>query len=264
MPLQTFPWVLLATALAAADITAAQPAAKPDEAHPALPSCHACHGRAGVSERGGVPNLAGQKAPYLAAQLGAFQRGERKHAVMAAVAAQLSEDDIRRLAEHWSRLPPAAGAPAGEGVVPVPSRMGWPAGFPQGFERYRTVVEGDTVKQRWANRVALDAAAAGQPLPEGAVIVTSNHRMEPQPGGGTAPGAALSYDTMERRAGWGAAVPTLLRNGDWDYAQFDAQQQRRSGLNQAACLACHQPQAARSHVFTLPELAQHVRAAKPR
>lgn len=258
MPLPRFPRILLAATFVAAGLSAAQPAA---EGHPALSSCHACHGRAGISERGTVPNLVGQKAPYLVAQLEAFQRGTRQHDVMAAVAAQLSAQDIRALAEHWARQPPMAVPPAGEGVVPVRSRMAWPAAFPQGFERYRSVTEGEAVTQRWANRVALEAAAAGRPLPEGAVIVVSRHRLEAQPGGGTAPGAAQSYDTMERRAGWGAAVPALLRNGDWDYAQFDARQQRRDGLNQAACLACHQPLAARSHVFTLQELAERARAA---
>jgi cytochrome c553 len=258
MYLSRLPSVVLSAALGAAVPCAAQAAA---DVHPALPSCHACHGLAGISERGSVPNLAGQKAPYLVAQLEAFRRGDRKHDVMAAIAAQLGGQDMRLLAEHWSRLPLAASAPAGEGAVPVASRMAWPAGFPQGFERYASAVAGDALTQRWANRAALDAAAQGQALPEGAVIVVSHHRLEAQPGGGSAPGPALSYDTMERRAGWGAAVPTLLRNGDWDYAQFDARQQRRSALNQAACLACHQPLAARSHVFTLHELAAHARAA---
>jgi hypothetical protein len=59
---------------------------------------------------------------------------------------------------------------------------------------------------------------------------------------------------METRAGWGAAIPALLRNGDWDFAVFDAQRVRNDGLNQAQCLACHRPQAANSHVFTLAEL----------
>lgn len=261
MQLPRLPRVLLVSAFAASGFSAAQPAA---EGHAALSSCHACHGRAGVSERGSVPNLAGQKAPYLVAQLEAFQSGTRKHDVMAAIAAQLGAQDIRALAEHWARQPPAATPPAGEGVVPVHSRMVWPAGFPQGFERYGSAAQGAVVAQRWANRAALEAASQGRPLPEGAVIVVSHHRLEVQPGGGMAPGAAQSYDTMERRAGWGAAVPSLLRNGDWDYAQFDARQQRRDGLNQAAGLACHQPLAARSHVFTLQELAQHARAAAPR
>ena len=66
---------------------------------------------------------------------------------------------------------------------------------------------------------------------------------------------------MEARAGWGAAVPALLRNGNWDYALFDANRVRNDRLNQAPCLACHKPQAASSFVFTLPALRE--RAARP-
>jgi cytochrome c553 len=242
---------LFAAAAAAAQATL--------EAHPALPSCHSCHGRAGISERDSVPNLAGQKAGYLAAQLDAFKQGRRKHELMAAIAAQLSAQDIRALAEHWAGLPAAAAPGAGRGVVPVRSRMAWPERFPQGFERYRTVVEGTEVLQRWANRVALQAAASGLPLPEGSVLVVSHHQPQREPDGNIVAGAVKSYDTMELRAGWGLAVPSLLRNGDWDYAQFNARQLRVETLNQAACLACHQPLAAKSHVFTLDELVQHAR-----
>ncbi|MBC7938480.1 MAG: cytochrome P460 family protein, partial [Chitinophagaceae bacterium] len=60
-----------------------------------------------------------------------------------------------------------------------------------------------------------------------------------------------------KTGGWADAIPALLRNGDWDYAQFDTRQQRRETLNQAPCLACHQPLAAKSHVFTLDELTRH-------
>jgi len=62
------------------------------------------------------------------------------------------------------------------------------------------------------------------------------------------------YAGMESRAGWGAGIPALLRNGNWDFAVFDAQRIRNDRLNQAQCLACHHPQAANSHVFTLAEL----------
>jgi cytochrome c553 len=232
------------------------------EAHPALPSCHSCHGRAGISERDSVPNLAGQKAGYLASQLDAFKQGRRKHDLMNAIAAQLSTQDMRALAEHWAGLPAAPAPGADRGVVPVRSRMAWPERFPQGFERYRTVVEDTEVVQRWANRVALQAAASGLPLPEGSVLVVSHHAPQRQADGSIGAGPVRSYDTMEMRAGWGAAVPSLLRNGDWDYAQFNAQQQRVDTLNQAACLACHQPLAAKSHVFTLDELVQHAKARR--
>jgi hypothetical protein len=59
---------------------------------------------------------------------------------------------------------------------------------------------------------------------------------------------------MESRVGWGNTIPTLLRNGDWDYALFSAEGTRRNELNQAPCLACHKPQEANSYVFTLDAL----------
>ena len=73
-------------------------------------------------------------------------------------------------------------------------------------------------------------------------------------------GKVLSYAAMSARAGWGTEVPLLLRNGDWDYALFDANRVRRDGLNQAQCLACHKPIAADSYVFTMKQLRE---AAQP-
>jgi cytochrome c553 len=248
---------LFATAAASAQTT--RTTQTTPEAHPALPSCHSCHGRAGISERDGVPNLAGQKAGYLAAQLEAFKQGRRQHDLMAAIATQLSTQDMHTLAQHWASLPAVAAPGAGQGVVPVRSRMAWPEQFPQGFERYRTVVQGTEVLQRWANTVAVQAAASGLPLPEGSVLVVSHHQPQHQADGSIVASAVKSYDTMELRAGWGLAVPSLLRNGDWDYAQFNARRWRVDTLNQAACLACHQPLSAQSHVFTLDELVQHAR-----
>jgi hypothetical protein len=59
---------------------------------------------------------------------------------------------------------------------------------------------------------------------------------------------------MESRAGWGDAIPVLLRNGDWDYALFAPDGKRRDQLNQAPCLACHKPQEPNSYVFTMDKL----------
>jgi hypothetical protein len=83
-------------------------------------------------------------------------------------------------------------------------------------------------------------------LPDGSVIVGVN-----RPAAGAPPSG---YAAMETRAGWADAIPALLRNGNWDFAVFDAQRVRNDRLNQAQCLACHRPQAANSHVFTLAEL----------
>ena len=69
------------------------------------------------------------------------------------------------------------------------------------------------------------------------------------------PGAAQSYAVSGSAAGWGDAIPEVLRNGNWHYGQFDA---NRAPLtrNQAICLACHKPQAEHSFVFTWDDLAK--------
>ena len=72
--------------------------------------CAACHGRNGLSISDTIPNLAGQRAPYLENQLRALREGTRKSGVMNAIAAQIAEADLRPLAAHYAAM---AGAPAG-------------------------------------------------------------------------------------------------------------------------------------------------------
>ena len=73
-------------------------------------ACSACHGANGVGIAPNFPNLAGQKADYLLAQLMAFKSGERKgasSAIMAPMAAGLSEQDMADLTAYFSSLPPS-------------------------------------------------------------------------------------------------------------------------------------------------------------
>ncbi len=72
--------------------------------------CAACHGANGVSQIQNYPNLAGQKADYIVAQLKAFKSGERKgasSAIMAPMAAPLSDQDMMDLAAYFNSLPAA-------------------------------------------------------------------------------------------------------------------------------------------------------------
>ncbi len=63
--------------------------------------CAACHGADGNSLIPTYPNLAGQDAKYLQQQLAAFKAGERKNAIMAPMAAPLSEQDQADLAAYF-------------------------------------------------------------------------------------------------------------------------------------------------------------------
>lgn len=65
-------------------------------------TCVACHGAKGVSSNPEWPNLAGQKAGYLAAQLTAFRDGKRANPAMKPFVAGLSDADINQLAAFYA------------------------------------------------------------------------------------------------------------------------------------------------------------------
>lgn len=254
----TRPLPLFRAALAALVASSAAMA----EAPPAkVATCQACHGAEGVSVAADIPNLAGQKAVYLSRQLEAFKAGTRKNDLMAAIAAQLAPDDIQVLAAYWSSLPPAPAAAATVAATTPPhaatvSAMALPKDFPQGFTEYKREPNeaAKTLTLRYANRLALDAARAGRPLPDGSVLISVTHEAQVDAAGRWQPGAVKTYAGMEARAGWGDAIPPLLRNGNWNYGVWGPDGASRLALQQPRCLACHQPKSADSYVFTLAAL----------
>jgi cytochrome c553 len=74
-------------------------------------ACAVCHGPLGVFLAPDAPNLAGQPALYLAAQLQAYRGGTRKHEVMAVMARPLTDDDIANLAAWFASIRIEAQAP---------------------------------------------------------------------------------------------------------------------------------------------------------
>jgi cytochrome c553 len=73
--------------------------------------CTVCHGPLGISSAPDAPNLAGQPAIYLAAQLRAYKSRERRHEVMNVMAQNLSNDDIAQLAAWFASIRIQASAP---------------------------------------------------------------------------------------------------------------------------------------------------------
>ena len=71
-------------------------------------TCTACHGAEGNSVNPSWPNLAGQNATYLVAQLNAFKNGDRSNPLMNAQAMMLSEEDMIDLSVYFESLPAAA------------------------------------------------------------------------------------------------------------------------------------------------------------
>lgn len=80
-------------------------------------TCTACHGPEGNSASPTWPNIAGQNAPYLLAQLQAFKDGSRKDPLMSAQAMMLSAEDMANLAVYFESLPSAAQAVADVNLI---------------------------------------------------------------------------------------------------------------------------------------------------
>lgn len=66
--------------------------------------CVACHGADGMHLAEDVPNLAGETNIYIDTQLKAFRSGQRTHDVMSAVAADLTNEEIRAYADWYAAV----------------------------------------------------------------------------------------------------------------------------------------------------------------
>ena len=87
-----------------------------DQASARLPVCLACHGQTGTSSTENVPSLGAMPVNYVLTQLYLFREKLRVAEPMNAMAAGLTDDDLRSLADTFNKMPaptPAAAlAPA--------------------------------------------------------------------------------------------------------------------------------------------------------
>jgi hypothetical protein len=234
--------------------------------------CAACHGANGQSVSDTIPNLAAQRAGYIEAQLKAFKDGTRKAqtatspaAIMTAIAAQLSADDMANVAAYFAAQPGATGAKSALLPNVAKSNVTFPEGYKETFTKYHTISFPATkqVRYYYANKAAVAAAKAGKSLPDGSVLFAEVYAAKVGADGKPVVGAdgffvpekLVAYTAMAREAGWGKDIPEMLRNENWNYAVFTTEKQQRPGVNQAECLGCHKPLDNVSYTFTLKQLA---------
>jgi cytochrome c553 len=233
--------------------------------------CGACHGVAGVSVSEAIPNLAGQRAGYLEAQLKALKEGTRKNPIMNAIASQLTPAEMADVAAYFASLQGAA-AGAKSDFLPNVAKTGmvFPENYKSTFTQYHTINFPATKQVRYyfANNAALQAAKADKALPDGAILFAEVYSAKldadknPVKGadGFFVPDQLIFFTAMEREAGWGKDIPDMLRNEDWNYAVFTTAKEARPGVNQAECLACHKPLDKVSYTFTLKPLTDVAKA----
>ncbi|MGZ8911241.1 MAG: c-type cytochrome [Methylococcaceae bacterium] len=72
-----------------------------------LPPCAVCHGSNGRGEKIDIPALAGQQAGYFVSTLMAYKNGQRHNDIysrMRLISQQLSDEEIKELADYYQQL----------------------------------------------------------------------------------------------------------------------------------------------------------------
>lgn len=100
-------WLLLACAFWAVPVQAQDIRAGYEKSR----QCANCHGLDGIAVAANAPNLAGENAIYISAQLKAFRDGKRKHEQMSLIAKGLTDRDIANLALWYSKISVTATVP---------------------------------------------------------------------------------------------------------------------------------------------------------
>ncbi len=139
--------------------------------------------------------------------------------------------------------------------------------FPENYASgvlYVTLDNADTkqVREFYTSQAAVNAAKAGQPLPNGTVITRLHYAAQldaqgnpvKDANGRFVKGNFLNYTVMEKRAGWGSEYPDNVRNGDWEYQVFKADKTPNTAANFPACFACHKPIDKQDYVFSYDTL----------
>ena len=120
-----FATLALVGATAALSVGCANPDRSRDMANPAVSAstmvqqvCSNCHGMTGNSISPKFPNLAGQTAPYLVAQLNGFKSHSRRDPrgveYMWGLSRSLTDEQIKGLADHYAGQAPAAPSTEGD------------------------------------------------------------------------------------------------------------------------------------------------------
>ncbi len=145
----------------------------------------------------------------------------------------------------------AAPAPAAAPLVPSgPNKVGFPQDWAK-TKMYATVDRPDTKQYRefYTTPDVLEAARAGRPIPDGAVIVLAAYLAQldangvplKDANGRFMKGSLAAVNVQQKKPGFGADIPASIRNGDWQYQSFAPDGKVNDKANLTACYQCHLP-----------------------
>lgn len=146
----------------------------------------------------------------------------------------------------------------GIAVMAGPDEVKLPQDYQANFVNYLDVDRFDRkrVRRMYVNQEAFDAATAGQPLPDGTILIMEDHdavlnadetfqfddngRLIPQD-------AVANIFVMEKNPAW------ITDNETWDYAWYGADGEpstSKFAQSMDGCFACHANRSERDYTFT--------------
>jgi plastocyanin len=145
-----------------------------------------------------------------------------------------------------------------------PEKIAFPANY-KDHVLYATVDRYDNKQYRelYGTADAVKAAREGKPIPSGTVLTLVQYKAQVDAGGNPmkdangrfVKGDLVGITVMEKRTGWGTEYPDDIRNGEWEYSAFTADQKFNDKANYKACFQCHKPHAKQDYVISLARLA---------
>ena len=142
-----------------------------------------------------------------------------------------------------------------------PDKIQYPANW-KDHVQYLTVDRYDIKQHRElyaSSQAAVDAMKAGRPLPDGTVLTLVQYKAQLDAAGAPVKdakgrfvkGDLVAYTVMQKQAGFGTEYPPELRNGDWEYAVFNAEGKLNDKANYKSCFECHKPHEKMDYVISL-------------
>jgi plastocyanin len=135
-------------------------------------------------------------------------------------------------------------------VAPGPNKVAFPENWAKGV-LYATVDRPDTKQYRefYTTPDVLAAVKAGQPIPDGAVMVLAAYMAQVDAAGAPLKdangrflkGSLAAVNVQQKKKGWGDEIPASIRNGDWVYQSFTPDGKANDKANLTACYQCHLP-----------------------
>ena len=145
-----------------------------------------------------------------------------------------------------------------------PEKIAFPANY-KDHVLYATVDRYDNKQYRelYGTADAVKAVRDGKPIPSGTVLTLVQYKAQVDASGNPVKdangrfikGDLVGITVMEKRTGWGTEYADDIRNGEWEYSAFSAEQKFNDKANYKACFQCHKPHAKQDFVISLARLA---------